>query len=66
MSLLTFYVTSINLLLTKHKLTNFDRIVNNLIVKLSELNERVDKEAAAAVLKNQKQLLVNVLGNRCS
>ena len=39
----TFHVTCINLLLMKHKLINFDRIVNNLIVhnlvnKLSELN----------------------------
>ena len=49
----TFYVTWINLLLMKHKLKSFDWIANNLIVrnllvsKLSELNKRVNTEAAA-------------------
>ena len=58
----------------KHKLIDFDRIINNLIVhnlSINYLTKRVNTEAAAhwcsvAVLKNQKQTLADVLHNRCS
>ena len=58
----------------KHKLIDFDRIINNLIVHnllINYLTKRVNTEAAAhwcsvAVLKNQKQTLVDVLHYRCS
>ena len=52
----------------KHKLTNFDWIFNKLIVDNNLNFIRVNTEAAAhqcfvAILKNQKQLLADVLQN---
>ena len=71
-----FYITWIKILLMKHKLINFDWIVDNLIVLnllINHLNQywRVHTEVAArrcsvAVIKNHKQPLADVLRNRCS
>ena len=63
-----FYVTWINLLLMKHKLVNFDWIVNNLIVHkllINYLKKAGVRRCSVAVLKSQKQRLADVLQNSC-
>ena len=61
----TFYVTWINLLLMKHKLINFDWIVNNLIVRnllinyLNLIKESIQKQ----LLTEQMFFEIGVLKN---